>query len=121
MSETTTITIGGSRAWQEGVWRRRGLHKLGLMLELYDQYLETKHWQDVRDSKFDEQAKEHGHNYCEKCGETPNKVTRETALHVHHKTYERLGAERLEELMIICRPCHEKEHGIRREGITETD
>jgi 5-methylcytosine-specific restriction endonuclease McrA len=106
-----TTATGGSRAWQERVWRRRGLYKLGLKMEEYVKYLESQYWQEVRKSELKEQAKERGYNYCEKCGATPNDVTRETALHVHHKTYERLGEERLEDLMIICRTCHEKEHG----------
>ena len=29
---------------------------------------------------------------------------------VHHNTYERLGCERLEDLIQLCRPCHEHHH-----------
>jgi 5-methylcytosine-specific restriction endonuclease McrA len=32
------------------------------------------------------------------------------AIQVHHLTYERLGHERLEDLISICLACHIKEH-----------
>jgi hypothetical protein len=35
----------------------------------------------------------------------------EVELHVHHLTYERLGKELIEDVQIICRKCHHKEHG----------
>jgi 5-methylcytosine-specific restriction endonuclease McrA len=34
-------------------------------------------------------------------------------LHVHHLTYERFGNERLEDLQVLCEPCHVKLHGGR--------
>lgn len=32
-------------------------------------------------------------------------------LNVHHRTYERLGDERLADLIVLCRDCHAKYHG----------
>jgi 5-methylcytosine-specific restriction endonuclease McrA len=102
---------GPDKRWEQRLSRRGGLHRLGLKLEEYERYIDTDHWQKVRDLKLTDQAKERGYNYCERCGErAPTDATRETAFHVHHKTYERLGEERLEDLEIICRRCHEKEH-----------
>lgn len=43
---------------------------------------------------------------CESCGQ------RNATLDVHHKTYERLGFELPEDLEVLCRDCHEIEHGI---------
>lgn len=40
---------------------------------------------------------------CERCG-------RKRDLNVHHKTYERLGAENPEDLEVLCVDCHEGEH-----------
>jgi ribosomal protein L40E len=106
-----TDKIGASKSWHERRWRRAGLYKLGLEMEDYDKYFELQHWQEFRKQVIEVQKKNFGYNCCEKCGASPQKVTRETALHVHHLTYERLGEELFEDVIIICRRCHEKEHG----------
>jgi len=31
---------------------------------------------------------------------------------LHHRTYDRLGQERLADLMPLCRPCHDRAHQI---------
>lgn len=46
---------------------------------------------------------------CERCG------ARRT-LQIHHKTYARLGRELPEDLEILCRKCHETEHGLHAGG-----
>ncbi len=33
-------------------------------------------------------------------------------LNVHHNTYDNYGEERLEDLVVLCRPCHERHHGL---------
>lgn len=48
--------------------------------------------------------KQYGRECC-KCKKKKN-------LHVHHKTYERLGKEHLNDLMVLCKDCHSKEHYI---------
>lgn len=50
------------------------------------------------------------YNYtCQKCnlrtGNTYN-------LCVHHKTYERLGQEKIEDLQLLCRKCHDELHRL---------
>lgn len=40
---------------------------------------------------------------CELCGSAIN-------LNVHHITYEHLGYEPDEDLLVVCQPCHEKLH-----------
>jgi 5-methylcytosine-specific restriction endonuclease McrA len=42
--------------------------------------------------------------WCERCGG-------QDALQVHHRTYERLGAELDEDFEVLCRRCHATEHG----------
>lgn len=65
----------------------------------YRSYLKSDEWKSVRRRKlFDADFK------CERCG-------RLTGLEVHHKTYDRLGAERMEDLAVLCRVCHRQEHG----------
>lgn len=39
---------------------------------------------------------------------------RTDCLEVHHKTYERIGDERMEDLITLCESCHEIQHGRRR-------
>ncbi len=47
------------------------------------------------------------HGLCQKCGSGSGR--RE----VHHKTYERVGNERLDDLIVLCPECHEFEDKIR--------
>lgn len=106
------IGAGGSKTWQQRLWRRERLHALGLTIDEYDQYLETPHWKAFQKLAFEEQRQRLGHNRCEHC--PPNAPIPKEPLHVHHLTYERLGAELLSDVVIICRDCHNKIHGRRR-------
>lgn len=42
---------------------------------------------------------------CERCQETKN-------LEVHHKTYKNLYNEPMDDLELLCNPCHRFEHGL---------
>lgn len=71
----------------------------GEVVRSYEQYLRTRHWDRMRRSlRKSELAK----NGCAVCG---NPYT-----DAHHKTYERLGNERLEDLLPLCQPCHSLLH-----------
>jgi hypothetical protein len=61
----------------------------------YDEYLLTPHWQEFR-----RQALERAEYRCQVCnsGNGP--------LQVHHRTYERRGHERLEDVIVLCAKCH---------------
>jgi len=49
-------------------------------------------------------------NYCcSDCG-----VKKKRGLHVHHRTYRRLGSERLSDLQVLCASCHMKRHPIKQ-------
>lgn len=41
---------------------------------------------------------------CQECGRASSEMT----LDVHHLTYERLGHERADDLIVLCRSCHER-------------
>ena len=73
------------------------------MMELksmpYGEYLQTSHWQAKR-----REALEHAKKRCQYCG------ARAVELHVHHKTYERRGDERMDDLIVLCKDCHAKVH-----------
>ena len=70
--------------------------------EDYSKYLShSKHWRAIK-TKFRNSCKPD--IKCETCGSTYRLV-------VHHKTYERVGNEQLEDLSMLCRACHLKVHG----------
>lgn len=64
----------------------------------YAEYLQSPHWLAVRKSALERAA-----NRCQVCGAT-------SALQVHHVTYENLGAEKPEDLTVLCKTHHELFH-----------
>lgn len=68
----------------------------------YNKYMQSSQWKRLREYKI-EQAQ----YACEWCGITKWSVP----LEVHHRTYKRLGRERLDDLLVLCKECHEKAHG----------
>lgn len=73
----------------------------------YALYLATEHWQATRRA-----ALEAGGWRCNRCGwcsRTPR------GLEVHHRTYDRLGAEWPADLEVLCGDCHAGHHGKERD------
>lgn len=70
------------------------------MNEEYKAYLLSIEWKTIRQRLFTERGKQ-----CERC--SSNRI-----LQIHHLTYERIFKEEMSDLLILCRSCHEKEHGI---------
>lgn len=68
----------------------------------YESYLNSFDWYLKRRA-----ALGRANNRCQKCGET-------RGLEVHHLTYAHLGAEREEDLLVVCKDCHEKEDSERK-------
>lgn len=60
----------------------------------YQKYLKSEYWQGIR-----EQVYECDSHRCRLCNS-------EKDLHVHHRTYEFLEDEKLEELITLCKRCH---------------
>lgn len=67
--------------------------------EAYERYLTSPTWKAKR-----LEALEAAEFRCAGCSNSD-------ALQVHHLTYERLGFERLTDLMVLCEQCHALEHG----------
>jgi hypothetical protein len=65
----------------------------------YDAYINGPDWGERRKAKL----RQVGYR-CQGCDETER-------LEVHHLTYDRLGNERMEDLMVLCQLCHALEHG----------
>jgi hypothetical protein len=68
----------------------------------YESYLASDHWQQKR-----KQALARAHDCCQICNSPEY-------LNVHHRTYERLGNERPEDLTVLCRSCHQIFHASGR-------
>ena len=66
----------------------------------YGEYLKTKEWQQTRRRAL----KSAGYK-CQLCG------TDGVQLHVHHKTYDNIGEEKPDDLIVLCKACHKKQHG----------
>lgn len=69
--------------------------------ESYRLYLRSEHWAVVR-----QETLRAADFRCARCGRG-----RSVVLDVHHRTYERIGAEQPGDLEVLCRPCHGAEHG----------
>lgn len=68
----------------------------------YREYLASPHWKDVR-RRYRTSKKPQG---CAVCGERWSEL--------HHRTYRRLGRERLSDLVPLCRQHHEAAHKAQR-------
>jgi 5-methylcytosine-specific restriction endonuclease McrA len=66
-------------------------------LSAYERYLRSSHWRQRRQAILIRDV------VCRACGSSVN-------LQVHHLSYERLGAERDEDLVTLCRDCHRRTH-----------
>lgn len=61
----------------------------------YQDYLRTRHWKELKEKVT---ASRHGQR-CSCCHSKEN-------LNLHHKTYERIGKERLKDMVFLCREHH---------------
>jgi hypothetical protein len=68
----------------------------------YDKYLESSHWKNFRKKYYEAFGKK-----CESCGGTD-------LIHLHHKTYERLGRERFTDMVALCSTHHADVHEYSR-------
>ena len=67
----------------------------------YSNHMHSERWKDIKRtlrSKFG--------NRCQTCNDSGERFI----LHAHHRTYERFGQERLEDLTLLCDCCHKKVH-----------
>lgn len=77
----------------------------------YASYLKSSAWKRVRKAAI---ARVHG--ICERCGRTEYS----RRLEVHHKTYERLGCERSDDLVVLCTECHQRADALRAKRTKES-
>lgn len=68
----------------------------------YSRYLRSSHWRKLR-ARYQRERP-----WVCVCGATES-------LELHHKTYDRLGAEELDDLQPLCQPCHSLLHGLAKQ------
>ncbi len=90
---------------------RTGVQSIGRRLSAlgfnsYADYLASAHWQELRVRFFASKlmSRVNGKACCEACRQTNIRLS------VHHRTYKRMGAEWLMDLMAVCDDCHKKIH-----------
>jgi hypothetical protein len=85
--------------------QKRFFSKLNdLGFDTYMEYLTSDHWYDLRERYRHSKLSQN----CLICFD-PN-------VDLHHRTYKRLGAERLNDLVPLCRLHHEQAHELERAG-----
>lgn len=77
------------------------LHEKGIS---YAEYLQTDHWENIRKRFW---ASKLHKGCCYVCGG-------KTRLHVHHRSYRRIGREKLSDFCLLCEACHSKTHELDR-------
>ncbi len=82
-------------------WERETQRRLSLQTMPYSEYLRTPEWQEKRRA-----ALKRARYACQVCNASGVEIN------VHHRTYERRGQEWAADLIALCRPCHERHHGI---------
>lgn len=66
---------------------------------MYNSYILSQQWAEKRKAVIDRD-----NGICQRCEDA-------AIDHVHHLTYERIGRERLDDLIGLCATCHAIEHG----------
>lgn len=79
----------------------RALNRLGY--HTYAEYLRSDHWQNFRALWAPRRTRE-GKPVCEFC------LAGHLRLDLHHRTYKHLGAERAEDMVLLCERCHGRAH-----------
>lgn len=69
----------------------------------YSEYLQTEHWSRVRS-----RAMAFAKYRCQVCN------AGECELHTHHRTYDRIGEERDDDVIVLCEQCHTLFHQHRQ-------
>jgi hypothetical protein len=88
----------------EARWAQRDARLAELSFATYGDYLKSSCWARTK-RRF-------------RASQMPQEcICGDDEVHLHHMTYERLGAESLSDLIALCRRCHEMVHELERRGV----
>lgn len=92
----------------KGKVRKKPVSQIRKLRDLpYREYLASKHWLNKR-----REALSHYGRKCNRCGKS-------YGLHVHHKTYKRIGCEKMVDLEVLCGGCHANHHEGKVAGVLD--
>ena len=74
--------------------------------EEYIEYLKSEEWREKRKAFMEDRG-----NECEECGEKGTQV--------HHLSYENVGDEDDDDVMVLCNQCHKEIHNKDDDGYGE--
>lgn len=69
--------------------------------EQYTAVIASKRWRRLRVKRL-----ANSENCCERCGWKKESWDKSRSLDLHHRTYDRLGEERADDLELVCSVCH---------------
>lgn len=76
----------------------------------YERYLASPEWAERRAELIGVTG-----DWCKWCGRPgPSEWCGRHALDAHHLTYARFGQESIHDLALLCRPCHDEVHRLKR-------
>lgn len=82
--------------WNKGVKCK----DTGEVIYSYQHYLQSNHWRRMRRHYYKEHEKK-----CELCKAKKN-------IHLHHRTYKRIGNEKMSDFHALCSECHSMVHKL---------
>lgn len=84
------------------------------MAEWYEDYLKSVHWQKTRLRRLLKANLDDQFNVIQCDDPACGMWFPLPLIEVHHKTYERLGRELMDDLMVVCCGCHHAQHAMPR-------
>lgn len=94
-------TMGRRRRRRKGYVRPVGMSE---RKKAYLAYIRSPAWRAFRVAWWEQYDRQFPVRTCYCCGKPQGSLKR--SLELHHRTYERLGAERWDDLVAVCRSCH---------------
>mgnify|MGYP002507683738 CR=1 FL=1 len=102
MHEVKTVGLFSNEYLDSEDGKAMIVKELNVYRTKYDEYIQSQEW-----ARRSEQANLRAGWRCQVCNS-------QNELHTHHRTYERLGAERNTDLTVLCADCHKLFHEYRR-------
>jgi hypothetical protein len=106
-----TVRTRQRSEWSLNTFQGRQIRKMGFRTpyvgsepDWYREYLKTDHWKQIKEKYYNSDMPQE----CTICGDT--------VFDLHHRTYDRIGAENLNDLVPLCRSHHKATHKLVKAG-----